>query len=356
MFVRNRRFLTGVILGVLLGSATGQIARPNAPRAIRYLGHAGSIRLAGQELQTFTVKQNAPLTEEETVKVVRQLMSYTGTDLSRNRDENDKEESRIFFRSERDASAKLVIDPRTGNLLFNRGMAGYKEEKDTPDLPQLGEAQKAALGHLKSLAMIPPEEELVLIHVGGLNMGVHRDDGATSLYRKLVTVRYGRKLGGLPVIGRSRIVIQVAERGELVGLVRRWSEVQGQKISREQLRSAAEIKASLEKRLRAESGQATGILVRRTDLVMYDHGNGVIEPAIHVIASLLFEVKVVNGRIVGETRRLDVPYDSLEPVLKAYRSRYPFMHDTRAGQVIKSDQPTHVGTERQQSPPEDDSQ
>ena len=88
-----------------------------------------------------------------------------------------------------------------------------------------------------------------------------------------------------------------------------------------------------------------------TDLVLYDHGNGVIEPAIHVVGDMHYEVKVVSGPTVGEIRRLDVPYDTFIPVLKSYKGHYPFMRNPDAKKYIKTD-PSAVLKEREEPQPE----
>jgi hypothetical protein len=134
------------------------------------------------------------------------------------------------------------------------------------------------------------------------------------------------------------MVVQLGEKGALAGLVSRWVPAEGRKVSLAELRSDEEIRESVEKHLRSDAGDATEILVKQTDLVLFDHGASVIEPAIHVVGNMHYEVKVSNSRIKGEVRRLDVPFDSFEPVLREHKTVYPFMRDPNATRLIKNDQ------------------
>jgi hypothetical protein len=313
--------------------------RPEKPVLIHYLASAKPVHLDRERIQTFVAKPGPPLSEEEATRLAERLSSYTKATLVRQKDPGEKLDSRLLFQNQKDPSATFDINLRTGEFLFNGGLAQYKKEEDTGRLPSSEEAARLASVHLEKLTMLPPQNELVLAHVGGVNMGLHRPDGSTSLYRKLVVVRYDRTLAGLPVLGDSRVVLRLAEGGSLAGLIRRWSPVEGRKVQPEELLADDVIEKSIKERLLAEGRTATSIVVKFTDLVLYDHGNGVIEPAIHVVADMHFEVPVMNGRSVGEIRRLDVPYDTFLPVLKNYKAKYPFMRNPEATKRVQSDQP-----------------
>ena len=350
--LRSRRVWVAaalIVAGVFCLMVSAQ--RPDKKTTpIYYLATAKPIRLDRERIQTFAVKASQ-LSEEEGNRLAERLFSYSKAGLVRQREPNEKIEGALLFQSQKDPSATLKVNLRTGDFMLNAGLAAYKKEEDTGRLPDLEEAEKLAAEHLKKLDLLPTSSELVLAHVGGINMGVHRSDGSTSLYRKLVVVRYERTLAGLPVLGDSRLVLRLAEGGHLVGLIRRWSPVDGRRVSPEELLPDDAIDRSIKDRLLSEAGAATGIVVKFTDLVLYDHGNGVIEPAIHVVGDMHYEVKVLNGRSVGEIRRLDVPYDTFIPVLKNYKGHYPFMRNPDATKLIKSD-PSAVLKEREQPQPE----
>jgi hypothetical protein len=283
-----------------------------------------------------------PLSEDRATRLAENLFSYTNATLVREYDSAEKRDGHLLFRDPNDPSANLDIDLRTQELKFNKGMAPYKNDDDTSALPTDDSAAQLALAHLEKLAMLPPRDELVLAHIGGVNMGVHRSDGSTSLYHKLVVVRYNRTLGGLPVFGDSRVVLRLAEGGTLIGLTRRWIPVEAEKVRPDEVLSDQAVEQGIKNQLLADGRSARRIVIKSADLVMYDHGNGVIEPAIRVLASMHYEGKVVNSRIVGEVRRLDVPYDTFVPVLKHHRTRYPFEHDPEAARRIQSDRPPRI--------------
>lgn len=328
------------ISSVLSLSAQAQEQQSIQPvQLIHYLSSAKPIHLDRERISTFTIKSDAALPEEEALRLAEKLFSYTKLKMEKLAKPAGKIGNRIFFRDEHDASASLMIDPNTQGVSFNRGMAPYKGDGDTKALPGAEKAPQLALKHLEALGIIPSPKELVLAHVGGLNAGIHNEDGTTNLYRKLVVVRYDRKLGGLPVFGNSRIVVRLGEEGALVGLVKRWLAVEEKRVSQAELLADDAITESVKKILITEGQAASSIVVKKTDLVLYDHGGGVIEPAIHVVANMHYQVKVANGKIVGETRRMDVPYNTFVPVLKNPKGVYPFMHDPEAAKHIKADLP-----------------
>lgn len=342
----RRRVRICVLVPALYAICAGVGAQPGEkPIASRYFPPPVRVRLDRDRLQVFAVKPEPVLSEEEASQFAARLSSYTQAELVKNDEPAERSAERVFFRDPKDPSASLDVNRRTREVLFNKGMAAYRRDGDTPQLPGEEDAARLALGHLEKLGMLPPKDELVLAHVGGMNIGAHRADGSTAIYRKLVVVRYDRTLAGLPVFGDSRVVVRLAENGTVVGLIRRWLPVEGQKVRPEQLLTDDAIQQGIRARLIAEGRSARSIVVRSADLVMYDHGNGVIEPAIHVVANMHYEDKVVNSRIVGEIRRLDVPYDTFIPVLKNYKGRYPFMHDPEARKLIKTDQPPRGKTE-----------
>jgi hypothetical protein len=326
-----------------------QRPEPKTP-FINYLASAKPIRLNRENIPTFVVKP-APLSEDEAMRLAERITSFAKVDLVRTKEPGERLDGRLLFANPKDPSATLDINLRNGDFLFNQGTAAYSKEEETKGLPSEEEAGRLAARHLERLNMLPPRSELVVAHVGGLSLGVHREDGSTSLYRKQVNVRYDRTLADLPVFGDSRVVVRMGEGGDLVGLIRRWSAVDGRKARPDELQTDAAIERAVRDRLLTEGRTATSIVVKYTDLVLYDHGNGVIEPAIHVVASRIFEVNIVNGPTVGEVRRIEVPYDTFIPVLKNHRGDYPFMRDPEAVKYIKSDKPVQL-LEREVAQPE----
>lgn len=340
----NSRFVW-VTVALLITTAFSLLSQAQRPAVktpfINFLPSAKPIRLNRDNIPTFVVKPT-PLSEDEGMRLAERINGYAKAEVARVREPGEKLDGRLLFENPKDGSATLDINLRTGDFLFNRGTAAYSREEETKGLPAPEEAERIAARHLERLNLVMSRNEMVVAHVGGLNMGVHREDGTTSIYRKHVNVRYDRTLAGLPVLGDSRVIVRMGEGGELVGMIRRWSTLDARKARPDELQSDAAIEKAIRERLLTESRGATDIVVKYTDLVLYDHGNGVIEPAIHVVASRFFENKVIDGPTVGEVRRIEVPYDTFIPVLRNPRGDYPFMRDPEATKYIKSDQPVQL--------------
>jgi hypothetical protein len=328
----------GLLACGLLLTSDARSQTPTAGKAP--LTYADSARLAPlpSTLQTFTARRAKPLTPQEASRLVEKVTGYAKTQLRPGKQE-DKASSTLFFASGQDASAVLSVNPARGDFLFNKGLAAYGAEKDTPGLPAKEEALSLAKRHLESLSLAPPAEEAVVAHIGGLNMAVHREDGSTGDYRKLVSVRFGRKLGGLPVVGASRAIVQLGQGGELAGLVWDWLPAKGRPVTGAELRRAEQIHADVERLIRAESGNPLRIVVQSQQLVLWDDGRGSIEPAIRVKAERTYRVKMVNGKEQGQTRDYTVPYDAILPVLAKPLGVYPSMRSPEVLRTLKRDNP-----------------
>lgn len=328
----------GLLLSSLLLTSDARSQTPAAPKtALTYAESARLAALPRTSLQTFTTQRSRPVTSEEASRLVQKVTGQAKIALRLDREQGSKEGGTVFFRG-KDPSAVLSFDLRRGDFLFNKGLAGYSAERDTPGLPSKEEALKVAQRHLESLELAPPAEEAQVVHVGGLNMAVHREDGSTGDYAKLVTVRFGRKLGGLPVVGDSRAIVQIGEGGELAGLVWDWLPAKGRPVAATELRSDEQIRAEIERRIRAESGSPLRIVVQSQELVLYDDGRS-IEPAIRVKAERTYRVKMVNGKDKGQMREYTVPYDAIVPVLAKPRGVYPHMKAAEVTRKLKRDQP-----------------
>jgi hypothetical protein len=327
----------GLLVSGLLLTSDARSQTPAARRpAITYAESARLAALPRTSLQTFTTQRSRPVTPEEASRLVEKVTGHAKVAL-RLDPEAGKTGGILFFRGQ-DPSAVLSLDPRRGDFLFNKGLAAYSAEKDTPGLPSKEEALQLAQRYLESLQLALPSEEAAVVHVGGLNMAVHREDGSTADYRKLVTVRFGRKLGGLPVVGDSRAIVQLGERGELAGLTWDWLPAKGRQIAAAELRGEEQIRAEIERRLRAESGSPLRIVVQSQELVLYDDGR-TLEPAIRVKAERTYQVKMVNGKDQGQMREYTVPYDAIVPVLARPRAAYPHMKAAEVTRKLKRDQP-----------------
>ena len=328
-----------LLAGLALSLASLAGAQPARRPALTYAKGAESFRLPRTSLQVFTAVRAPEMTTAEAARLAEKLADYTKASLRAAEGAGAKAGYVLKFQSPSDPSAVLRIDRRRGDFLFNGGLAAYREERDTPGLPSREEAVRHAKRHLRSLGLSLPGAEAVLAHVGGLNMAVRREDGTTGDYRKLVTVRFDRKLAGLPVEGDSRLVMQLGESGALAGLVWDWLPAKGRRLAAGEILADGQIRAGIERRVLAESGKAERIVIERLDPVLYDDGSGVIEPAVRVVATRTYRTTMLNGEDEGKVQEYTAPYDTIQPVLVKPKAVYPFMRDPEATRRVKGDEP-----------------
>ncbi len=209
----------------------------------------------------------------------------------------------LLYKNEADNSASLRIDRVNGDLVFNKGFAALSGDNSTPNLPGKNEAQAIARQHLTSLGFLP-KGGMELSEVTTFKKSVA--NGPT--YDKLTLVFFKRKLAGLPVIGASRIVVMLGENGELAGLIVRWLDVSPSG-------SAGVVGANMRDyvlgKVTAKQADNQSVVIKTSELVMYDDGKGVIEPALFV-----------NGE-VSEDGVTFSACDWMLPVLTEPKADYP---------------------------------
>ena len=235
-------------------------------------------------------------------------------------------DGRLIFTSEEDASSVFDIDSATGTFLFNSGLKGYSDEGATRGLPSLKEAPETAREYLAKLRYLPMnEKELVVERVGGLAMAAAKEGKTSEPYHKLVTVYFGRVIDGLRVQGRgSRILVHLGENSALVGVIRSWAEVKPQEIDRDDVKRDDLILREIDRRLFRMADRAREVVIREAELVLFDDGRGVVEPAIHVVATARYE---------GPQRAkegTEIPVDFYVPALLRSEAYYPFIQDAEA--------------------------
>ena len=273
-----------------------------------------------ETLETYTATNRVPMSPGEGERLATRIADYSRISLRPTEAPPAARRGAVFYRNADDPSTALTMSLERGDFLFNKGLRAYQGEHETADLPaSREEATRLAAQHLQALDLELPSGESVLAHFGGVNMAVHRRDGTTSSYRKLITVRYDRKLGGLPVIGDSRAVIQLGSRGELAALAWDWRPVASTTARGSEILRAEQLRPTIEKRVVDVSADAEKIVVDRQDLILYDDGR-VIEPAIRVIARRTYRVQFPTQR---EPREIVVPFDTIVPVLASPRATYP---------------------------------
>jgi hypothetical protein len=205
--------------------------------------------------------------------IAQEIFAYTGAEFYL--DELHQIDNCLLYRKSDDSTAKLEVHKVSGDIIFIKGMAAYKGESNTPGLPSKNQAPTLAKKHLKALGLY--KKDLVLNKVNVLKDAVY--NGQTSeIFDKLVIVNFKRKLGGIPVLGASRVVVMLGTNGELAGLIVRWYDVEKVKVSG----VVKNIKNHLTNKIKDKQKDHHFILVKKADLVLFDDGNGVIEPAVFV--------------------------------------------------------------------------
>ena len=227
-------------------------------------------------------------------------------------------DTRLALRSAEDASASFEVDINTGNFLFESGLAKYSADEPTLNLPKEADLQRLAERTLKQFDLPINPSDLKIEHIGGLNLSVADGKNEPKIFEKLKTIRYTRVLNGLPVMGDSRIVMHFGESAQLSGLIYQIPEVadasdlstklqQSPKLMKEQ--ALGELTAMAKKSLRAKLTQV--------DLVVYDDGLGVMEPAYHVVMERLLDL--------GDKEPVMIPYDFYLPVSSQPVAFFPHM-------------------------------
>lgn len=242
------------------------------------------IDLKEMKLTSYRASGRSTLSERDVFLRAGVLADATGTNLELKPAEFQDD---VFtFVDRKDPSAMLEIDASTGDVSFSGGFAQYRVEGNTPGLPDSGSAPELSIDWMTSVGMLPSDEsEVVLAHIGGLNMSSRDEQGKTADYEKLVTVRFRRELGGLPVLGASRLVVHLGAHGEMQGLVRSWIDVLGERLDPGAVLDRDAVLESAMKAFLESSSDATSINVETAEVVLYDDGQGVIEPAVHVTAT-----------------------------------------------------------------------
>ena len=124
---------------------------------------------------------------------------------------------------DKDPSQYLITNSAKGRLSFSKSTQKY-EGAYKPQLTDAKQAQTKAEQFLTANDLMPQNKaELKLIHAGGLR-AASADDGGTII-DKMQTFTYGRVIDGVPVSGNgSRIIVNVGEKGEVLGVSKNWKE------------------------------------------------------------------------------------------------------------------------------------
>lgn len=229
-------------------------------------------------------------------------------------------ESRTALMGQEDPSASFEVDQTTGNFLFNGGMQRYRQDGNTKDLPHSDAAVALSDRLLQEYGLNVNAEELELAHVGGLNMAIADGAGGSKIFEKLKTVRYSRVLDGLAVEGSARIVVHLGQGGDLAGMVYQWPEIADAKpLDAKELQEPKRLRDHALEQIKAVTQKVESARLTEAKLVLYDDGQGVVEPAYHFV--------VERNLDYGDREPVMIPYDFYVPVRKNPLAYYPFMEN-----------------------------
>lgn len=228
------------------------------------------------------------------------------------------DEDRIGLGSSQDKSASFEVDRATGNFLFNGGLDDYRKDASTPNLPGAKEAVYLAEKLILELGLPADPREMVISHVGGWNMAVTYGKGDSTTFEKLKSVRYSRILDGLTVEGDGRITVQFGENGKTASLIYQWPEIaKAERLDASTLEDARSLQEHALERIQSVTDKALKATLSKVDLVLYDDGRGVMEPAYHLVVERYFDY--------GDLEPVMIPYDFFVPTTVNPRAFYPYM-------------------------------
>jgi hypothetical protein len=283
-------------------------------------------------LKAYQLSEENAINEVTALNNVNQLLMAMGEQLNFDLTNKMKEGDRLFFMNKQDPSASCMVNLKSGDISANGGTKNYMNYGATPDLLKKEEAMRAAKQYIQQLRYADLNDvQMVPGHIGGVNMGSHDEQNKSQIFEKFTTVRFNRQFDGIPVLGHSRIIVQLAEKGRLHGMIRQWAAYNGSPVSREAEALPDDIKKSIAQHLTKENEASKRITVKQINLVYYE-SREMIEPALHVIC----EVELPRSKT--DSTRVTYPYDIVEPILKNPRMVYTYMAESHRDQPKQNDE------------------
>jgi len=252
------------------------------------------------------------LSKAEGDELAKSIFTYTQKGSSFTLDEGESNDEILVYRNTNEQSGICYIELATGKVFFNKGMDEYLTPGETLDLPNDAEAPQIAHNHLRALNLFP-SVGVVLHHVGGLGIAIHYENGTNSNYKKLVTVYEYRELDGLQVVGSSRLVTELGSGGEMVSLGRCWVDVSPVASTPKDILPGTAIRDRINTQLMEAYPDAKYIEVQNQQLVYYDDGKGIIEPA-----------QVIAGIVIPQGETESQPLDWIVSIMATPHTTYPY--------------------------------
>lgn len=198
----------------------------------------------------------------------------------------------VYYSDDKDVTVRFQQDPKTGNFSFSKSLMTYMGN-EKPQLPSMENASAIAMDYLKKLDLMPSDgSSLKLVHVGGLkSSSVINGDKRGEDIDKMRTVVFAREIDSVPVVGSgSKIVVQLGNNAELLGMIYRWKEVKKSNSKKfipvaEQI-TETEAEGQVKERVSKEFGPNAGYQILKTKKILYDGNQGVLQPAYSIEVSV----------------------------------------------------------------------
>ena len=262
----------------------------------------------------YTYEKTPELKVDDTKKLIDQFLGEKDP-----KDMVKSDENIVYFYGKDDASQHVEQDLTTGNITFNKGMKAYMGDA-VPQLPSPDEAQKIAETYLKANNFFPKNQgEFTLLHQGGLRAtSVLDGNKAGKVIDKLITLNYGRVLDSLPVMGRgSKIVVKVGNKGEIVGMIRRWREFSAEpkkQVAVQEMITAEEANALAKRQIASEFGEKATFTINKSSKAYYDNNGTILQPVYAFETTVTLEGQNKNIQPINYLCIIEALKNSPEPL------------------------------------------
>lgn len=236
-----------------------------------------SVQPSTDGVAVYTFERASTLFPDNPKVLVEKYIGTRDTDLYRSPDNT------VHYVSRQDVSETLEFDPGTGNLTFNKSMKKHAGGF-VPQLPTSQQSVTLAETFLRRNDIAPRDRsQLKLVHLGGLRSSrVVDGKRAGPVIDELVTVNFGRVVDGIPVIGPgSKIVVNIGDKGEVMGMIRRWRELDRATrvaLQPEELVSAQEAEEQARSQIIAEYGEGASFRILGSGKRYFDNNGKVLQP------------------------------------------------------------------------------
>ncbi len=227
----------------------------------------------------YSFEKTDPLTTGDSKKMITQYMGIANPhELTVNSDEHI-----AYYVADEDLNITFEQDLNNGNFEFSKITKAYLDN-DGLKLPSEDEAIRIAKDYLKTNGIAAKNDgEIRLVHSGGIrSQSIANGKQAGPIIDKVRTLTYGRIIDSLPVIGAgSKIVIQIGDKGQVLGVTRKWRELQvtnKKEIKTEEMITVKEAEEMAKRQIASEFGANAGFEIKGTQRSYYDGNGNILQP------------------------------------------------------------------------------